>query len=91
MSDEVVIRVEKLGKKYRIRHQQQGGARYKALRDVLADKTKGVARRLWSAVGPPISAFKDVSASQHVSVSSTEEVAGFVNLPVRVGQSILSA
>ena len=49
MSDSV-ISVENLGKRYRIRHQQQGGVRYKALRDVLADKTKGVARRLWSAV-----------------------------------------
>jgi hypothetical protein len=48
MSDEVVIRVEKLGKRYRIRHQQQGGMRYKALRDVLADGTKSLARRLWS-------------------------------------------
>src|ERR1039458_9053674 len=48
MSDEVVIQVEKLGKRYRIRHQQQGGMRYKALRDVLADGTKSLARRLWS-------------------------------------------
>src|ERR1022692_2563286 len=48
MSDEVVIRVEKLGKRYRIRPQQQGGMRYKALRDVLADRTKSVTRRLWS-------------------------------------------
>lgn len=69
MSDEVVIRVEKLGKKYSIRHQQQGGARYKALRDVLADKTKGVARRLWSAVGPPISAFQRLRMFQHLSMS----------------------
>lgn len=45
------ITVENLGKRYRIRHQQDG-ARYKALRDVLADKTKGVARRLWSALRP---------------------------------------
>ena len=43
-----VITVENLGKLYRIRHQQQGGQRYKALRDVLADGTKSVARRLWS-------------------------------------------
>jgi hypothetical protein len=49
MSDSV-ISVENLGKRYRIRHQQQGGMRYKALRDVLADKTKGVVRRLWSTL-----------------------------------------
>lgn len=46
------ITVESLGKRYRIRHQQQDGVRYKVLRDVLADKTKGVARRLWSALRP---------------------------------------
>ena len=46
------ITVENLGKRYRIRHQQQDGVRYKALRDVLADKTKGLARRLWSAFRP---------------------------------------
>lgn len=48
MSSDVVIRVENLGKRYRIRHQQQGGMRYKALRDVLADSTKSLTRRLWS-------------------------------------------
>src|SRR6266496_3151255 len=53
MSDQTVISVEKLGKKYRIRHEQNGGMRYKALRDVLTDKTKTVARRLWKAVRNP--------------------------------------
>src|ERR1043166_3047904 len=48
MSDSVIT-VENLGKKYRIKHQAER-QRYKALRDVLADKTKGVARRLWTAV-----------------------------------------
>lgn len=48
-----IITVENLSKKYRIRHQQQGGMRYKALRDVLADKTKGMARRLWSTLRSP--------------------------------------
>ncbi len=47
-----VITVENLGKKYRIKHQAER-QRYKALRDVLADKTKGVARRLWSVVRGP--------------------------------------
>ena len=42
MSD-FAIRVENLGKKYRIRHQREG-RRYKALRDVLAEAP----RRLWS-------------------------------------------
>jgi lipopolysaccharide transport system ATP-binding protein len=48
-----VISVENLGKRYRIHHQQVNGMRYKALRDVLADKTKSTARRLWSAVRNP--------------------------------------
>jgi lipopolysaccharide transport system ATP-binding protein len=51
MSDSV-ISVESLGKKYRIRHQAEG-QRYVALRDVLADHTKSVARRLWSAARNP--------------------------------------
>ena len=38
---EPIIRVENLGKKYRIRH-QQAGQRYVALRDVIADKFKGL-------------------------------------------------
>jgi lipopolysaccharide transport system ATP-binding protein len=46
MSDPVIT-VENLGKKYRIKHQAER-QRYTALRDVLADKTKGIARRLWS-------------------------------------------
>jgi lipopolysaccharide transport system ATP-binding protein len=43
--NDVVIQVENLGKKYRLRHQRQ---RYLALRDVLADRTKNLARRLWA-------------------------------------------
>jgi hypothetical protein len=48
-----VIRVNHLGQRYRIRHHQQGGMRYKALREVLADKTKSVGKRLWSMVRKP--------------------------------------
>jgi lipopolysaccharide transport system ATP-binding protein len=43
MSD-TVIRVENLGKRYIIGHQQQ--ERYTALRDVLANKAKGLTRLL---------------------------------------------
>jgi len=49
-----VITVEHLGKRYRIQHQAQR-QRYTALRDVLADRTKSVARRLWSVLRPPSS------------------------------------
>jgi len=49
MTDDIVISVESLGKRYRIRHQADR-PRYTALRDVLADRTKSVARRLWSAI-----------------------------------------
>lgn len=45
MSD-TVIRVENLGKKYLLRHQQGESSQYKALRDVLADGTKAIGRRL---------------------------------------------
>ena len=69
MSDSVIT-VEHLGKRYRIRHQQQGGLRYKALRDVLADTTKSVARRLSSAVRHPNFS---VSAFQRSSVSPVED------------------
>jgi len=48
MSDSV-ISVEGLGKKYRIRHQAERQP-YVALRDVIADKSKTLARRLWSVV-----------------------------------------
>src|SRR5437660_10367899 len=52
MSDETVIRVENLGKRYRLRHQAER-QRYVALRDVIADRSKTIARRLWSAVRGP--------------------------------------
>lgn len=45
MSD-TVIQVENLGKKYIIGHQQEGNASYTALRDVISDRAKSLARRL---------------------------------------------
>ena len=47
MSD-IVIRAEKLGKKYRIQHQHER-QRYTALRDVLADRAKSLFCNLQSA------------------------------------------
>jgi lipopolysaccharide transport system ATP-binding protein len=44
MSD-TVIRVENLGKKYIIGHQQEGRSRYVALRDVIADGVKSLGYR----------------------------------------------
>lgn len=41
MSNDVIISVENLGKKYRISHQGEK-QRYTALRDVIADKVKGL-------------------------------------------------
>lgn len=46
---DVIIRVEGLGKKYRIRHER--AERYTALRDVIADKVQGVFSRGRSATG----------------------------------------
>ena len=40
MASDVIISVEGLGKRYRISHQQPGGMRYVALRDVLAETAK---------------------------------------------------
>ena len=45
MSD-TVIRVENLGKKYIIKHQQQGRSNYVALRDVMANGVKSFGRRV---------------------------------------------
>jgi lipopolysaccharide transport system ATP-binding protein len=45
MSD-TVIRVENLGKKYIIGHQQEGSSRYVALRDVIADGARAIGQRL---------------------------------------------
>jgi len=42
MTSETVIRVENLGKKYIINHQQQNSGKYVALRDVLTDKVKSL-------------------------------------------------
>ncbi|MFZ4641617.1 MAG: ABC transporter ATP-binding protein, partial [Nodosilinea sp.] len=44
---DTVIRVENLGKKYTLAHQQEG-KRYRALRDVLANQTKSIGRRFKS-------------------------------------------
>jgi len=45
MSD-TIIRVENLGKKYIIGHQQEGRSRYVALRDVMADTAKSVIKKV---------------------------------------------
>ena len=45
MSD-TVIRVENLGKKYVLTHQQEGRSKYKALRDVIADGAKSLGKKL---------------------------------------------
>src|SRR5258708_13893473 len=62
MSD-VGIRVEGLGKKYRIRHQRR--ERYVALRDVISDRVRGLFRpRVADGSGPTVEDFwalKDVS------------------------------
>src|SRR6267154_5914504 len=63
MSD-VGIRVEGLGKKYRIRHQRRR-ERYVALRDVISDRVRGLFRpRVADGAGPTVEDFwalKDVS------------------------------
>jgi len=51
MSD-TIISIEDLGKKYRVHHQVER-QKYRALRDVLADAAKGLARRLTSPRSKP--------------------------------------
>jgi lipopolysaccharide transport system ATP-binding protein len=82
---EAIITVESLGKRYRIRHQQQGGMRYKALRDILADKTKGAARRLWSVVRDRNFSF---SAFQRSSVSEDFWALKDVSFEVKEGEVV---
>jgi lipopolysaccharide transport system ATP-binding protein len=62
--DDVVIRVEGLGKKYRIRHQRS--ERYTALRDVIADKVRAVFRSRQRTGGEP-SPVEDFWALRDVS------------------------
>ena len=45
---EPVIKIEGLGKKYTIGHQSQGRSNYKALRDVIAEKSKNFIGRIFS-------------------------------------------
>jgi lipopolysaccharide transport system ATP-binding protein len=52
MSD-TAIRVENLSKTYILRHQQEG-ARYKALRDVIANGAKSIGLKLLKPLGKPI-------------------------------------
>jgi hypothetical protein len=46
MSDDIVIRVENLGKSYSLRH--QAGQRYTALRDPIAEKASDLAFSTYS-------------------------------------------
>ncbi len=73
MSDTIVT-VENLGKKYRIRHQAEG-RKYVALRDVIAEKARGVFKKLKNtkAQKPKSEEDVNVSASRRLGVSSSED------------------
>src|SRR5438477_178112 len=70
MSSDIVISVENLGKRYRIRHQADR-QRYTALRDVLADRTKSAWHK---ALGSLRSTFKVQSSKFKVQSSSNSPV-----------------
>ena len=65
MSD-AIIQVENLGKRYRIRHQQEG-ARYVALRDVIAARSAAPIRWLRSQAGNPVVARPAPEANDRTS------------------------
>jgi lipopolysaccharide transport system ATP-binding protein len=71
---EAIIQVENLGKCYRISHQAER-QRYTALRDVIAEKAKGLFQKLKSGKPENLKSGNDisVSASQHSRVSSSED------------------
>ena len=58
-----VITVENLGKKYTLHHQQR--EQYTALRDVIADRFKGVGRRLASVFNPSPFTFHPSQGSEN--------------------------
>jgi len=65
---ETVITVENLGKRYRIAHQAER-QRYVALRDVIAEKTKGLFRRV-TAKGKALSAKGDAVTAKGKALSA---------------------
>ncbi len=73
MSD-TIIRIENLGKKYLIKHQQQGS--YTALRDVIADKVKLFGKRI-------ISSWNHNQSSKY---STTEEFWALKDISFKVKQ-----
>src|SRR5690242_16676475 len=71
MDDDVIIRVEDLGKKYSLRH-QPNGQRYVTLRDVIAEKAKNIFRRNGGAIPDlhaPSSSREDFWSLRDVSFS----------------------
>lgn len=67
MSD-TVIRVENLGKKYVIEHQQEERSNYVALRDVIANGVKSLGRKLIQPQGQAVNPIEEFWALKNVSL-----------------------
>jgi len=61
-----IISIENLGKKYRVTHLSDR-SRYRSLRDVIANGSKGLVRRMFTRGGPPRRTVEDFWALRDVS------------------------
>ncbi len=84
MSDEAIIRIENLGKKYRIQHQKQKDMRYKTLRDVIAEKFTSPFNALRNLGRSKIEDTSPLNSSSPASRASSENFWALKNVSFEV-------